>query len=72
MKATNLQPGEFIRMDGFRHSVKFVGRVCRNGKGTDCYMFQCESWKGQNGPDDQGCFELTGRQVSKLCSFLEV
>lgn len=67
MKTGDLRPGEEIMMDGFRDPVKFLSKEARNGKKSYVYIFQCAAWMGQNGLDDEGVFELTGRQVGKLC-----
>ncbi len=62
MKVANLRPGEQVKMDGFRNPVKFLQE--KEGK----YVFECPAWKGENGRDDLGQFELSKRQVTNLCS----
>lgn len=62
MKPGNLQPGHAVVYDGRRRMV-----FMRKGDARDEYVFQCDDYRGFDGPDDQGFVTLTGRQIRQQC-----
>lgn len=46
MKASELQPGDIVMMDGIKHEMKFVRREPRSGSFGARNIFICEEWAG--------------------------
>jgi hypothetical protein len=68
MKPSTLRPGDTVKIEGIRHTLKFIRRDPRNGSSPPVNIFICDAYVGQNGPDDKGICTLSDSEVSRRCS----
>jgi hypothetical protein len=70
MRPTLLKPGDKVRRKDSSHEYVFVKRIPaeRSVSGAAKNIFQCDVFRGLDGPDDQGLVEMSDYIVSRECS----
>ncbi len=69
MRPTLLRPGDEVCCTDSKHVYVFVRRIPRerSTSGRPKNIFRCEAFRGLDGPDDQGLFEMSDYEVSRRC-----
>jgi hypothetical protein len=70
MKPTSLKPGDEVCRAFSEHVYVFVKRIPseRSSSGRPKNIFQCDAFRGLDGPDDQGMVEISDHKVSRIYS----
>ncbi len=69
MRPILLKPGDEIFRAGRKHTYVFIKRISaeRSPSGRAKNIFQCDVFRGLDGPEDQGIVEMSDYDVSRRC-----
>ncbi len=69
MRPTLLKPGDEVCRAGSTHLYVFVKRIPseRSPSGRAKNIFQCDVFRGLDGPEDRGMIEMSDYEVSRRC-----
>jgi len=70
MRPTQLKPGDEVYCAGSNHVYVFVKRIPseRSPSGKPKNIFRCDAYRGLDGPNDEGLFEMSDYEVSRRCT----
>ncbi len=70
VRPAQLKPGDEVCCSGSKHVSVFVKRIPseRSPSGRPKNIFRRDAFRGLDGPDDEGLFEMSDCEVSRRCS----
>lgn len=70
MRPTRLSPGDEVYKTDSQHTYVFVKRIPaeRSASCKPKNIFRCDSFRGLDGPNDEGLVEMSDYEVSRHCS----